>query len=143
MQSVTPKFDTSLHRAFCLESPYATVIADRDGAIVEWNRAAVRLTGIPRTDAIAHSVWELFGRIAPARIPYETAVEAGRNTFLELAEVAFHQDPAVDSADSVQRRVGMVLSTIGHMYRLTVDFFPIWVDDTPAIVAFVVSAEPA
>lgn len=136
--------DTVLLRAFCWESPYAVAIADRHGRTIEWNRAAERLTGIPREMAISADVWELFGRIAPARIPYEIAVDAGRKTFRELMEAALENQREGFSADApMQRRQGLILSTSGERFYLTADFFSFWAEGEPAFAVCATRAERA
>ena len=152
-QTKQPLPDPVLHRAFCCESPYAVAIADRDGRTIEWNRMAERLTGISREDAIATAVWDLFGRNAPARIPYEVAVEAGRSTFRDLMGAALKNASGggsdagtaagLPSGLPVRRRDGLILSTTGQLLRMTVDFFPFWVGDVPAFAVCATRAEPA
>ncbi|TVR71796.1 MAG: PAS domain S-box protein [Spirochaetaceae bacterium] len=136
--------ETVLHRAFCHESPYAVVIADARGRTIEWNRAAERLTGIPREEALSLEVWQLLGRIAPARIPYEVAVEAGRSTFREVMDMALlSRHEGIYREAPVQRRDGLILSTSGKLLHLTVDFFSFWADEEPAFAVCATRVVPA
>lgn len=144
---VSDSTDALLHRTLCLDSPYAIVVADHGGRVLEWNRMAEQLTGIPRDDAVSRVVWEVCSRVAPARIPYEVALRTGKDAFLEMLELVAPRNGTAEVPDAssprVQRREGNVLSTTGRVFNLTVDLFPLWIDNAPAIVGLAIRAEPA
>jgi two-component system, cell cycle sensor histidine kinase and response regulator CckA len=50
---------------FIDQSPEAILLADEQGAVIEYNASAERISGIPRSEAIGAHIWELFAREAP------------------------------------------------------------------------------
>lgn len=120
----------ALHDALVRTSSHPTVVADRNGHVIEWNQAAEDITGIPRDGALSRDLWEIQARVAPAHIPYEVAEKRAREQFDELVNLSA-------SHENTWRRsyVGDLLSMDGAMHRMRSEIFPIWIDDDLAIVS--------
>ena len=50
---------------FIDQSPEAILLADEQGAVIEYNASAERLSGIPRGEAVGALIWDLFARGSP------------------------------------------------------------------------------
>lgn len=56
-----------LFRGLVSQMPSGVVILDRDGRIIEWNRAQTEISGIPAEEALGRPFWEVQQRILPER----------------------------------------------------------------------------
>jgi PAS domain S-box-containing protein len=121
----------ALHGALFETSRCPTVVADRLGTVIEWNRAAVTVTGISREEALESRLWELQARLAPAHIPYEQALVRAHETFDEMIRRA--------STDTRWRRSfeTELLSMHGSSCSVRSEVYPLRIDDELAIVGTV------
>lgn len=120
----------ALHDALVRTSSHPTVVADRYGHVIEWNRAAEEVTGIPRDGALSRDLWEIQARVAPAHIPYEVAEQRAREQFDELVRLS-----ASDQNEWRRSYVSDLLSLNGAMHHIRSEIFPIWIDNDLAIVS--------
>lgn len=112
---------TELRDALFHAIPSPIVAVDGNGAVVEWNGAAERFTGITRKEALSSAIWDIQARIAPATIPYEQAREHSRDQFQTL--VAMSSDAAGPWTEEYE---GEILSTRGETRRIRSEVFPLW-----------------
>jgi PAS domain S-box-containing protein len=54
-----------LFRSFVRQSRDGIIIIDSQGAIVDWNESEEKITGIPRTQALARPIWEVQYQLVP------------------------------------------------------------------------------
>lgn len=120
---------TDLHEALVHAIAAPIVAVDGRGAVVEWNRAAERYTGVPRDDALGTEIWNLQARIAPAVIPYEEALTRSKEQFSDLM--------ARDNRCSREWNEEYdwdILSTRGEVRHAHTTVFPLIVRDNLVIV---------
>ncbi len=127
ISAISPQFTSAALEA----GGMAMLIADRSGTILEWNRAAVDLTGIAVDDAVGELLWNVAARVAPAQIPYEVADGAVREVF-----------EALFAGPCRQRRFeGEVLTSVGTLRPVEVNIFAMESDQREYAVCLTVSSD--
>lgn len=125
-----------LHEALFHAMTTPMVAVDNTGNVVEWNRAAENYSGISRNEAIGMPVWTIQARIAPARIPYEEALQVSHDQFESVITMSDH-----DAPHWIKEYEGEILSTRGEAYHIRSEVFPIHLRDRLYIVG-VISPSP-
>ena len=103
---------------FIDQSPEAILLADEQGAVIEYNASAERLSGIPRGEAVGALIWDLFARGSPRddeRPPSAEPDEAPLRAALATGTGAFLNRPidvTLRRPDGTERQVQRFLFPI-------------------------------
>ena len=110
----------SLYRGFIEQSLDGIVLMDEHGLIVEWNRKAEELIGLPRDEVLGQSGWDILNQSLPEDRRTEThqqqlqpfvnqALKTGRWHALNRASNLVHQLP--DGSRRILRQTSFLIKT--------------------------------
>lgn len=120
------------HRAITEESKEGVIILENDGTIIDWNKAATRITGIPADETISKPIWKIMQSLRPEDTEDSTKIDT---MYKQLADISHKIQPG-DSGegyitelkiknlqDSITRNLEISRFTIDHSrgYRVVVN----------------------
>jgi PAS domain S-box-containing protein len=108
---VEGRFSRFVSRAFD-----GVIVIDRQGKILEWNRAEEEITGIPRSDALGRFLWDIQYRLAPDEKKNPGFVQAAKARTLaglkEGANLKRILEEEIQRPDGARRTIQSVVFSI-------------------------------